>query len=60
MPVLIAEFGVPASRGLTHVNPFGLNQGFLSEKEQGNILVRLYEDIIHERSAWWTHFYLAG
>lgn len=48
MPVLIAEFGVPASRGLTHENPFGWNQGFLSEKRQGDILVRLYEDIIHE------------
>lgn len=48
MPVLIAEFGVPASRGLTHENPFGLNQGFLSETEQGEILARLYEDIIHE------------
>ncbi|MGG3449376.1 hypothetical protein [Domibacillus aminovorans] len=48
MPVLIAEFGVPASRGLTHENPFGWNQGFLSEKEQGDIIVRLYEDIMHE------------
>lgn len=48
MPVLIAEFGVPASRGKTHENPFGWNQGFLSEKEQGEILVKLYEDIIHE------------
>lgn len=48
MPVLIAEFGVPSSRGLTHENPFGWNQGFLSEQEQGEIIVRLYEDIIHE------------
>jgi len=48
MPVLIAEFGVPGSRGLTHENPFGWNQGFLSEDEQGKIIVRLYEDIMHE------------
>lgn len=48
MPVLIAEFGVPASRGLTHRNPFGWNQGFHSEKEQGQIVKRLYEDILEE------------
>lgn len=48
MPVLIAEFGVPGSRGLAHENPFGWNQGHLSEQKQGEIIVRLYEDIIHE------------
>lgn len=48
IPILIAEFGVPASRGLTHENPFGWNQGFLSESEQGEIIVRLFEDIIQE------------
>ncbi len=46
MPVLIAEFGIPASRGLTHLNPLGLNQGFHTEQEQGELLQRLYEDII--------------
>lgn len=48
LPVLISEFGIPASRGLTHVNPFGWNQGFIAEDEQGEILVSLYEDILHE------------
>ncbi|MCJ8008375.1 hypothetical protein ACFFF5_16090 [Lederbergia wuyishanensis] len=48
MPILIAEYGLPASRGLTHVNPFGWNQGFLTEKEQGEYLVHLYEDIREE------------
>lgn len=48
MPVLVAEFGVPSSRGMTHTNINGWNQGHLSEKEQGNILVHLYEDIEHE------------
>ena len=46
IPVLVAEFGIPASRGLTHRNPFGWNQGFIEETEQGDILVRLYEDIV--------------
>lgn len=48
LPILVAEFGVPASRGLTHTNPFGKNQGHLSETEQGEILSDLYEDIIAE------------
>ena len=48
LPVLVAEFGVPGSRGMTHKNPFGWNQGFLSEQEQGEIVTHLYEDIIHE------------
>jgi hypothetical protein len=47
LPVLIAEFGVPSSRGLTHENPFGMNQGFLSEEEQGSINASLYEDIVY-------------
>lgn len=49
LPILVAEFGVPASRGLTHENPFGWNQGFLSEKDQGHIITRLFEDIMEEK-----------
>ncbi|WP_033542705.1 hypothetical protein [Planococcus sp. CAU13] len=48
LPLLIAEFGIPASRGMTHTNPFGWNQGFISEREQGEIVSRLYEDILEE------------
>ncbi len=48
LPVLIAEFGIPASRGKTHENPFGWNQGFMSEKQQGEVLTHLYEDILNE------------
>ncbi|HWO97435.1 MAG TPA: hypothetical protein VNM45_14100 [Bacillus sp. (in: firmicutes)] len=48
LPILVAEFGVPASRGMTHENPFGWNQGFLSEKQQGEIVSHLYEDIMSE------------
>lgn len=48
LPILIAEFGIPASRGMTHKNPFGWNQGFISEREQGEIVSRLYEDILEE------------
>lgn len=48
MPVLVAEFGLPASRGMTHRNPFGWNQGFISEAEQGEYVSALFEDILHE------------
>ncbi len=48
MPVLIAEFGIPGSRGMAHRNTYGWNQGFISEKQQGNMLVRLYDDILEE------------
>lgn len=46
MPVLVAEFGVPASRGVTHVNPHtGFNQGNHPEEEQGEMLADMMQDI---------------
>ncbi len=51
MPVVVAEFGVPASRGMTHRNVSGWNQGFLSEEEQGAIVGRMFEDIYREGMA---------
>jgi hypothetical protein len=48
MPVLVAEFGVPSSRGLTHKNAYGMNQGFHSEEEQGLIDQRLFTSIVSE------------
>ncbi|PMC40676.1 hypothetical protein CJ195_02870 [Bacillus sp. UMB0899] len=51
MPVLVAEYGIPASRGLTHENVHGYDQGHHSEQEQGQYLVSLYEDIVKEKMA---------
>jgi hypothetical protein len=48
MPVVVAEFGVPASRGLTHLNAHGMDQGFHSEQEQGEINKRLFDSIVDE------------
>ena len=48
MPVLIAEFGLPASRGITHSNPYGWNQGYNSEEKQGKVITERFEDIIKE------------
>lgn len=46
MPVLVAEFGVPASRGKAHdARYFGFNQGQHTEKEQGEMLVSMIKDI---------------
>lgn len=49
MPILVAEFGVPSSRGKAHDARFsGYNQGNHSEREQGLILQSLIHDIHEE------------
>ncbi|CAM3914304.1 hypothetical protein [Alkalicoccus chagannorensis] len=48
LPILAAEFGIPASRGKTHSNVYGWDQGFMSEKEQGDVVSMLYETILAE------------
>ncbi|MCV2232054.1 hypothetical protein [Paracholeplasma manati] len=46
MPVLVAEFGVPASRGKAHDARYSrFNQGQHTEKEQGEMLVSMIKDI---------------
>jgi len=48
MPVLISEFGLPTSRGVTHVNALtGLNQGGNSEQQQSEGLSSMLTDIYH-------------
>lgn len=45
-PVLIAEFGLPSSRGKAHDARFsGFNQGRLTEQEQGEMLAHMIQDI---------------
>ena len=49
MPVLVAEFGVPAARGMAHLNiHMGYNQGYHDEKDQGIIVEKLLKDIYDE------------
>ncbi len=46
MPVLVAEYGIPASRGIAHINTVtGMSQGHVSEEQQGEWLITLNEDI---------------
>lgn len=46
MPVLVAEYGVPTSRGMTHFNDItGFHQGNLTETQQAEMLLSMSEDI---------------
>jgi len=49
LPILIAEFGVPSSRGKAHNSTLeGMDQGFLSEREQGEAIAKMFKDIDDE------------
>ena len=45
LPLMIAEYGIPTSRGVVHVQPQGLHHGGASDAQQGSQVVRLLEDI---------------
>lgn len=48
-PIVVSEFGVPTSRGITHVDEHrGFNQGLISEEEQGRMNVSMLQDIYEE------------
>ncbi len=48
LPLVVAEFGVPSSRGIAHFNPLGMHQGGHTEEEQGQLNARLFQDIYDE------------
>ena len=41
MPILVAELGLPTSRGVSHVHPEGLHHGGHTEREQGMAIVSM-------------------
>lgn len=47
IPLIIAEFGVPSSRGNAHTSFSGMNHGGHSEQEQGTNNVRLMRNILN-------------
>lgn len=51
MPVLVGEFGVPASRGMGHKSAMGYNQGGVDETEQGGMLLSMMKSIYEENLA---------
>lgn len=48
LPLVVAEFGVPSSRGIAHFNPLGMHQGGHTEEQQGQINARLFQVIYDE------------
>jgi tetratricopeptide (TPR) repeat protein len=45
MPLLIAEYGVPASWGIAHVHPDGWHNGGIPEEMQAGLLMRMTRNI---------------
>ena len=45
MPILVAEFGVPTSRGMGHESVMGYNQGRIDEIYQGAMLKDMFQSI---------------
>ena len=56
MPLIIAEYGVPSSRGNSHVTPLGFDQGGLSEAEQAGVSMILTRDIFDTGCAGALYF----
>lgn len=48
IPIMVTEYGVPSSLGVSHLGRGGRNQGGHSEQEQGEIDVSLTKDIYEE------------
>lgn len=48
IPVVVAEFGVPSSRGIAHRSVAGLNQGGVSETQQGEMDLAMMKSIARE------------
>jgi hypothetical protein len=51
MPLLIAEYGISTSIGVSHFQPFGWNHGGLNEQEQGAALARMTQNIFDAGAA---------
>jgi hypothetical protein len=56
MPLVIAEYGLPSSRGNSHFTPSGFNQGGHSEAEQARLSLILTRDIVQSGCAGAVYF----
>ena len=48
VPVIVAEFGTPTSRGTAHKSVMGIDQGGMTEEEQGEAIVEMMQDIAQQ------------
>ena len=48
IPLMVGEFGLPTSRGMAHRGPLGRDQGYHTEKEQGELVAGMLEAIRKE------------
>ncbi len=56
IPLVIAEYGIPSSRGNSHVTPTGFDQGGHSEAEQAGLSLVLTQDIFDAQCAGAIYF----
>ncbi len=56
MPLVISEYGLPTSRGISHFTPSGFNQGGHSEAKQAELSLTLTEDIYETNCAGAIYF----
>lgn len=48
IPLVVAEFGVPTSRGIAHKSTMGFDQGGITEEQQGEMDLSMMKDIAKE------------
>lgn len=51
IPIMVAEFGIPTSRGMGHESVMGYNQGMVDETDQGSMLIDMFESIYDSKYA---------
>ena len=56
LPLVIAEYGLPTSRGISHFTPSGFNQGGHSKARQAELSLTLTEDIRETNCAGAIYF----
>jgi hypothetical protein len=56
MPLVIAEYGLPSSRGNSHFMPYGFHQGGHSEADQAKLSLILTQDIVNSGCAGAIYF----
>ncbi len=56
LPLIIAEYGLPSSRGNSHYTPLGFNQGGHSEEAQATLSIQLTKDIYNTKCGGAIYF----